>query len=90
MKDHRVPPTPGPAGNGAPGMDLPLLQISLEGVRVEVKQQPQGKLLVIGPVALVLALPFDTDAATDIGGLLSTGIAIPTGAVIERIGHVKP
>lgn len=96
VKRTRVPGTPGPehAGDGeqlgAIGtMQLPVLNVSLQNVKVEVQQKDDIKWLVIGPVAFVFGLPLDTDNAKKIGGQLASGIEIPSGSIVELLGRTR-
>jgi hypothetical protein len=71
-------------------MQIPTLQITLNDAHIEVQQRGEHKVLVIGPVALVIGVPFDSDAAKRLGGaLIGSGIEIPSGAVVERVGATR-
>lgn len=92
MKKHaKVPPTPSSQLDPpAVEIQLPMIKIPLQGVNLHVQQRGDAKVLTIGPVGLVLELPMQTDAARHIGGLLASGIEIPSGGIVERVGAIKP
>ncbi len=68
----RIPGTTAPKKQIA----IPTLTMNLDGVPVGIVDTPEGRKLVVGPMELVVELPFDSETARKVGQHLATGITI--------------